>query len=223
MYWLGVIVLLTGVSLNLRRGQFKVEPNFHGNVADILPKPGEIPGWEVVYAPIAETPEMKAKVKELLNYDQGIFAIYRHGDLRVSVYLAYWKPGNMPVRSIARHTPDVCWVESGWSRVHREELVNLLVGDRVSPHAEYGVYSIAGVTEHVTFWHVAGGEVISYHTGARPPWHAAITEFFRWGNAIKQEQFFLRISCNQPPDQFCETKIVQHVIDRVPGILSPAN
>jgi len=219
---LTTLVLLGGVGLLMARGQFKQEPKFHGRLEDLLPKPGEVPDWDVSYAPIADTPEIKAKIDELLNYDQGVFAIYRRGDFRVSVYLAYWRPGKMPVRAIAGHTPDVCWIKSGWECVERNEYVHLIVGGRSTGHTEHGIYAINGQAEHVAFWHVAGGEIISYHTKSRPPWYAAITEFLHWGRAIKQEQFFLRISSNHPVEIFIKSEIVQEVISQVPGIMAPS-
>jgi len=88
---------------------------FYGQVIDLVPKQEDLPpGWTVEYKPIADTPEMKAKVDELLNYDDAVYAVYSKGLQRISVYIAYWTPGKMSQRLVAAHTPDVCWVGAGW-------------------------------------------------------------------------------------------------------------
>lgn len=99
---------------------------FQGSVKDLLP-PAEIvarDGWKVDYLPIADTPEAKAKVDELLNYDDAVFAVYTRGTEQVAIYLAYWAPGKMSHRLVAGHTPDVCWVGAGW-RIERARSVQL--------------------------------------------------------------------------------------------------
>ncbi len=212
----GVAILLGALGLIMASGQFRQEPKFHGNVENLIPKPGEIPGWQVTYAPIADTPEMQKRVLDILDYDDAVYAIYTKGDMRISVYLAYWRPGRMPVRSVARHTPDVCWTLAGWKCIMREELDSLMIGSQRFGHTENRSFTIQGQTEHVAFWHLAGTEIISYHTGGRPPWYAAVGEFVRWGNKYKQEQFFLRISSNQSLPEFMETEVVRSIVRKSP-------
>jgi hypothetical protein len=74
---------------------------------------------------IAATPEMKRAVDELLNFDDAAFFTYTKGEDRVSVYIAYWKPGTMPQRLVSGHTPDVCWVGNVWEVRRRESRVSL--------------------------------------------------------------------------------------------------
>ncbi len=114
---LGGLVLLAGLALVLLGSRPLPERTFKGSVKDLLPTAAEVPSWTVEYLPIADTPEMKAKVAEALNYDDAVYAIYTHGATRISVYIAYWIPGKMPYRLVAGHTPDVCWVGNGWKPV----------------------------------------------------------------------------------------------------------
>ncbi|AOS45900.1 hypothetical protein Verru16b_02991 [Lacunisphaera limnophila] len=123
------LVLLAGLALVVVGSRPPPERTFKGNVKDLLPKPEEIPGWTVEYLPIADTPEMKAKVSELLNYDDALFAVYTKGPERLSVYIAYWAPGKMSHRLVAGHTPDVCWVRAGWDIVEAKTWEPAL-GDR---------------------------------------------------------------------------------------------
>lgn len=107
-------VLLGAIGLVIYGETRPLERTFYGSVKDLLPKPEDVPGWAVQYLPIADTPEMQAKVNELLNYDDAVYAVYTKGAERVSIYIAYWTPGKMSERLIAGHTPDVCWVGAGW-------------------------------------------------------------------------------------------------------------
>lgn len=110
-------MLLGAVALVIYGETRPLERTFYGSVKDLLPTPEEVPGWTVQYLPIADTPEMQAKVNELLNYDDAVYAVYTKGTERISIYIAYWMPGKMSERLIAAHTPDVCWVGQGWKIV----------------------------------------------------------------------------------------------------------
>lgn len=212
------VMVLFGAAAFLLRGPVEQKAKFTGNIKRLLPAARDLEGWRIEDAPIADTPEMRRRVVELLNYDDAVYRIYSLGRMRISVYLAYWRPGRMPVRAIANHTPDVCWVDSGWVCAQRDELETLSVNDIRVAHTEHRIYTINGRIEHVVFWHVAGTEIISYRTGGRPPWYAAITEFFRWGLELRQEQFFLRISSDRPLEEILGTDVFKRVIGKVPGI-----
>jgi len=193
---------------------------FQGSVKDLLPEAQNTPGWKVEYMPIADTPEMQAKVDELLNFTDGSFKVYSRGAARISVYIAYWEPGRQTPKEIGRHTPDVCWVKAGWTSEHRE----VIKGFGVAPgttitHTECRAFSAQGVRENVVFWHVVGGDIHSYETGGRPPWYAVITDTLRWGADQKKEQFFVRISSNMPIDQVFKEEWVRNLVSSVPGLV----
>lgn len=216
---LAVAVLGIGLLLVFFTEDFVRKPKFHGKVADLLPKEGDIPLWTVSYQPIAETPEMKARVNELLNFDDAIFAIYTKPEIRISIYLAYWKPGRMPIKEIARHTPDVCWIEAGWQRKEFAYLNDLRLQDgREVTATEYRSFAASDHVEYVAFWHIAGEDSHSYRTGGRPSWRAVITDVLHRGVDQKPEQFFLRISSNQPIERFWGTDVIQDVLKKFPAL-----
>lgn len=212
------LVLLVALGLIIFSTRFLQEQKFKGALKELLPTRQDLPGWNLVYAPIADSPEMQKRVLDILDYDDAVYAIYTKGDMRVSVYLAYWKPGKMSVRAVARHTPDVCWTLAGWECTKRDELDSVFVGGKRIGHTESRSFKIQAQTEYVAFWHLAGNEIISYRTGGRPPWHAAIGEFVRWGNQFKQEQFFLRISSNRALPEFMETEVVRSLAQNSPRL-----
>lgn len=215
---IGVSVLLGAIGLELARDRFRQEPIFKGELRDLVPRQSDLPGWQLSFMPIADTPEMQKQVSEILNYDEAIYAIYRLGEFRVSVYLAYWKPGKVSVRAVARHTPDVCWTLAGWSCTHREGIAALPIGNLTAHDVEHRIFSLNGQFEHVVFWHLVENDVISYHTGWRPPWYAAVSEFCRWGNRFQQEQFFLRISSNRPLGELQKSEVMQRIVRNFPAI-----
>jgi hypothetical protein len=227
-------------------------------VIDLVPKQEELPpGWTVEYKPIADTPEMKKAVAELLNYDDAVYAVYSNGTRHLSVYIAYWTPGKMAQRLVAGHTPDVCWVGAGWRIVEAKSGVSLAMsrelgarsedeavsqesgarskiqGSRpeakslafnardiepviaglirtqsskltdnsfASLPAEARIMELNGQTEHVLFWHLIDGSIVSYKTKKQPAWYAPLTDLIYQGLDQRQEQLFVRISDSTHPD-----------------------
>lgn len=197
----GIGILIAGVVLFFVGLRPPPPRTFHGSVKDLLPKIEAMPGWKVEYLPIADTPEMREKVDQELNYDDAVFAVYTRGTERVSIYIAYWTPGKMPHRLIATHTPDVCWVGGGWKTEAAESGVRWTVdGGRALLPCESREMTLNGNREHVVFWHVANGKSILYGTQGPAPWYAAITDLFSRKLDQRPEQFFVRVSSPQKVD-----------------------
>lgn len=171
------------------------ENSFNGNVADLVACPA---GWKAIARPIAETPEMQQAVGEILNYDDACFVDYiSPSGERLSLYIAYWKAGKMPSRAIAGHTPDVCWVSNGWEIVEATQIDRWGVPPAEIPLAESRVFKTNNATENVLFWHLVGGEVVSYGAGRGVPWHAVFSDAWQHGLNQRKEQFFVRLSSDQ--------------------------
>jgi hypothetical protein len=195
---IAALILCSGLTVILLASR-PPSARFAGAVADLLPTEQEVPGWQIQRQAIADTPEMKAKVGELLNFSDGAFFIYTRGGQRLSVYIAYWTPGRMSHRLVAGHTPDVCWVGAGWIRQAAESGLVLPGGPgwRLLP-GEQRTMTLGGNTEHVVFWHLLDGQPLSYRTGAEPPWYAIVTDMFSHQLNQRAEQFFIRVSSNEP-------------------------
>jgi len=216
------LLLASAIGLVIYGSTRPQERTFHGRLVDILPEAP--PGWTRTLRPIADTPEMKKAVGEVLNFDDAIFADYTLGVNRLSVYVAYWTPGKMQHRQVASHTPDICWVGAGWTCTERgvwpsepnqqsdgpTVLAQRTDGDRTanlpSPRsslpalrlpAESRTFTSRGSTEHVWFWHIVGGRPISYGPQT-PPWYASIVDMLTKGLDQREEQFFIRLSAPQP-------------------------
>lgn len=207
-------MLLIAVILNIYGHIHSPAPTFRGKLADLLPP--SPPGWTMTQKPIASTPEMEQAVAEVLNFDDGIFVDYTRGPERLSVYMAYWIPGKMSHRMIALHTPDVCWVKTGWTKLRESTEVNLHAGNQTLPNTESRCFLANGVKEYVWFWHVVGPNVKSYATGFKPPWYAALTDLWSEGLKQRQEQFFIRLSSDRPLEQMMSGEILPQVLARLP-------
>ena len=174
------------------------EPTFKGKVADLLP-PAPL-GWQIKQRAIAETPEIQQAVGELLNYDDGVFVDYISNNARLSVYIAYWKPGKMSHRLVAGHSPDVCWVGGGWKKEFAGTVTDFSRYDLTLYPAQSRLFSINGQQEYVWFWHTVGSDVKLYESVTSPPWHAIIADILEKGLDQREEQFFIRISSSHPLD-----------------------
>ncbi|TAG32844.1 MAG: exosortase-associated EpsI family protein [Verrucomicrobia bacterium] len=196
-------------------------PQFQSSLKDLLPAAPA--GWTKKIKPIADTPEMKEAVGELLNFDDGIFVDYTNSaGSRLSLYIAYWTPGKMSHRLVAGHTPDVCWVGGGWKKVESGPTPSLQQFMAAGPSAnpiptgEARVFTANGNPEYVWFWHMVGGQSKSYANQATPPWHAPLTDILSKGLAQRQEQFFIRLSSDQPLQHFYSDPVFAALLTSIP-------
>ncbi|ATC62587.1 hypothetical protein CMV30_00575 [Nibricoccus aquaticus] len=195
------VVLLAAVALQIYSAtRMEAEP-VRVPLTDLVPK--EIAGWTAREGQVAETQEMKRAVGELLNYDDVVLRTYRRGGVEFEVYAAYWRPGKMSHRLIAGHTPDVCWVAAGWTMVARGAAESpAVISAREVDLVQRGEYRVfkdpRGTQRYVRFWHLSGGEAVSYDVAGTPPWWAVFSDFKRFGLNQRRSQYFVRVSANVP-------------------------
>lgn len=209
------LVLLVAIGFVVIGALLQPERTFNVKLDDLLASEREAAGWTLTRRPIAATVEMNKAVAELLNYDDGVYAIYNGNDIRISIYAAYWSPGKMSHRLIATHTPDVCWVGGGWQSLSRDAQVISGKGGAAAFPMERRTFQLKGQTEHVVFCHLVGDGAMSYQTVNVPPWHASISDVFARGFRQRDEQLFLRVSSNRPVEEFKDAVPVQIFLDRL--------
>ncbi|MBI5766737.1 MAG: exosortase/archaeosortase family protein [Verrucomicrobia bacterium] len=115
---------------------------------------------------------------------------------QVTLYLAYWRPGQAPVSLVASHTPDACWPGSGWTMVAAPPPPSpLVIGGRTLAPPEHRLFR-SSFSQHVWFWHLYGGRPITY----RDPYSAVelLRIAWRYGFRKDGEQLFVRVSSNRP-------------------------
>jgi exosortase len=153
------------------------------------------PGWTEV-----TTPDLD-KYSGILHTHVLAEREYSHGtapgSAHVTLYLAYWRPGEAPVSLVDAHTPDACWPGSGWEpEPALSERTALDLGGRELAPAEYRLFGRNGSKTHVWFWHLYGGRPIVFVD----PYSATRLLGLAWRYGFKpaEDQLFVRVSSDRP-------------------------
>lgn len=210
--FLGIAVLFCAFGL---RAYFALipppEPTFHGTLAAVTPS--DLPGWKVQDLEIADTPEASVRISEFLNFDDAIFRTYTKDDTQVGLYIAYWTPGKASYRWAGAHTPDTCWVKTGWNCTKRAYSIPFQHGNLQFQPAEYGVYETETERQNVYFWHLVGNEAYGYKQQGEPNIFAALIDVKHHGLNLRKEQFFIRLSSNKTIDQLKQIAGFPEILD----------
>ena len=208
-WWLIAVVLMFAAGLQglrLRDGNSgdTSSPGKHAGLAHRLPR--AIAGWTSTDEPLGPTEFLQTAVEKTLNYDDMVNRVYRKGDRRVGLYVAYWSPGRMPVQKVASHTPDRCWSENGWScealRIERD----LKAGDQRLLPARWRLFrppANSGAKQYVLYWHLVGGELYDYGEG----FNQRLSPVQWWRETLhyavkgSSNQYFVRLMSAQPLDE----------------------
>jgi hypothetical protein len=162
-------------------------------LAALFPEPQ--PGWTV-----QSTPNLDDFSGTLQTHDLAE-RVYSDGprleDAHLTLYVAYWKPGQAPVTLVDAHTPDACWPGTGWEPepVPTAQAVLAIDGRRLAP-AECRLFTLNSFETHVWFWHLYGGRPLAYVD----PYSALrlVRQALRYGFGQPQDQLFVRVSSNRP-------------------------
>ncbi len=138
----------------------------------------------------------------------------------ISVYLAYWSAGSVPVSLVATHTPDACWPGAGWnplpfpgptpdgSPAHDPSDATGLFRE-----AEHRVFRFQGLVRHVWFWHIHDGRVI-HPANVRSPRQLLLLAW-KYGFKKEGEQLFVRISSNLSAKDLEKEPLFQEIFARL--------
>ena len=193
---IGGVVLCAVVGLQVYAAWTPLpQPTLSGSLAEHLP--GEISGWTVKALPLGETEAVRNQAARSLNFDDFVYHEYSRGPVRFTVYIAYWKPGKMPVRLVNAHSPDRCWTRVGWRcRAMKFEVAPETKRGDLIP-GQWRIFAKEDLLQYVFFWHIVGKKAFSYgRFGNRPPWSVALIDLYRNGLNQRREQFFVRLSSN---------------------------
>jgi hypothetical protein len=173
--------------------------------------------WHITELPVADSEEMKRVVLEKLNYDSIAYLELTERSTRIKVFLAYWKAGKMPMRLVASHTPDVCWVETGWTLLRSStRLVAVPINSSYrNIEVQLRTFSLGIHQESVVFVHIAGGRTIRYSDFGAPSWLAPFKEVFERGLYLRDAQYFIRISSAGSMETILQSDLVNKVLIRI--------
>ena len=134
--------------------------------------------------------------------------------INITVYLAYWKPGQSSVSLVASHTPDACWPGAGWvAQPTAYRTVQLPVGTRTTEPAEYRVFSFNESPRHVWFWHSYNRRIIEELNPRRPL--ELITSVLRYGVRSEGDQLFVRISSNREWNEIRDDPLIPQIFSKL--------
>ncbi len=130
--------------------------------------------------------------------------------LQITVYLAYWSPGQVPVSQVAVHSPDACWPGGGWVAQPVPPAQNpFLASAHDLPAPEYRAFTNSGSLQHVWFWHLYDGRSIAQND---PRSAGALLKLaWTYGFRTAGEQLFVRFSSNRPWDEIQDDPLLARI------------
>jgi hypothetical protein len=132
---------------------------------------------------------------------------------QVTLYLAYWSPGQASVGAVGSHTPDACWPGAGWvARDVPERTVSLDLGPVRLPRAQTRYFTSNDYSQHVWFWQLYGGRIIDVGNTRSVP--ALIRIALRFGYRRGGEQAFIRVSSNRPWEEIAHEPFIADFFGR---------
>jgi exosortase len=189
------LLLCAGMAgfLASRHQPFRTTSGSVPDLAALLPDPP--PGWT------AQTTRNLDQYSEILHTHTLVERIYSAGpgpeSAHLTLYLAYWRPGQAPVSLVDAHTPDACWPGTGWeSQPVPSERAVLAIAGRTLPLAECRLFSHNGFQTHVWYWHLFGGRpltIVDPYSAMR-----LLRLTWRYGFGEEKDQLFVRVSSNRP-------------------------
>jgi len=209
-----IIVLVVGICLQVLAGMKPVpEGSLDIPLSEAIPY--EAAGWSIKSLDLGATESVIERSHNLLKLDDFVHREYRRNGTVFSVYVAYWKPGKMPVRLVNQHTPDRCWTEVGYTCTDRKWNIEFSVDGKQLQPGQWGIYELGEYRQHTYFWHIVGGEV-HWYGGERINTRSSISsiweDFRKFGLNVHREQFFIRIVSPNPMDDLWEEPVFKEVM-----------
>lgn len=180
------------------------------DLAAILPSTS--PGWRVV-----STRDLY-RFSDTLHTNDLVQRTYLKGTgddfTQVTVYLAYWKPGQASVSAVSVHTPDACWPGVGWRPVPTPvRRFAPFVGGQKLPVAEHRLFTSEGYPQNVWFWHLYDGKPVVQRDPRSPLRLLAIA--WQYGFRKSGDQLFIRVSSNRPWSAIASDPLLAEIFARL--------
>ncbi len=134
--------------------------------------------------------------------------------LQITVYMAYWSPGQVPVSLVAAHTPEACWPGGGWTTQPVAPVETPFSADgQTLPPPEYRAFTNAEYLQHVWYWHLYDGRSIAQND----PRSALMLLKLAWNYGFRTagEQMFVRISSNRPWEEIHDDPLITDILKRL--------
>jgi hypothetical protein len=173
--------------------------------------PEAAPGWTV---------ETNADVKRFAAVLRTNFLAQRTylrgtplGPEQITLYLAFWPPGDASVGFVGSHTPDACWPGAGWAAADvPDPRAALSVAGRALPPAQHRLFSNDGYPQNVWYWQLDDGHVVE--VGNTRSVRALLGIALRFGFRKGGAQMFLRVSSNRPWEEISGEPLIADFANR---------
>lgn len=169
-------------------------------------------GWTVSALPLGPTELVDEKAREVLQFDEMAYLHFRRGDREFTLYLAYWKPGKADLRTVNSHTPDSCWVNSGWVEQERRSGFTGAGDARPLPPGEYRCFTHNNVRQYVVFWHLLAGRPVPLAERGMPQLGYLLDLLRGEAKGLGGEQYFVRIASPRPLEEIWSDPKFQDVL-----------
>ncbi|HXQ81001.1 MAG TPA: exosortase/archaeosortase family protein [Opitutaceae bacterium] len=183
------------------------------NLEALLPPPP--PGWTARTVPNLESDSEILRTRALLEREYS--AAPAQGGARLTLYVAYWRPGQAPVSLVDAHTPDACWPGTGWEpRPVPDGRPALGVGGRTLAPAECRLFAHNNLVTHVWYWHLYGGRplaIVDPYSVAR-----LLKLSWRRGLANPGDQLFVSVSSNRPWEEIASEPTVRQFFENLKAL-----
>jgi len=174
--------------------------------------PTQADGWRV-----ASTEDLY-RFRDQLKTDKLVQRSYVRldpdGPTELTVYFAYWAPGQSNPGMVAIHTPDGCWPGAGWvSQPTGRTTEHITTLGRPLAEAEYRLFTSGGFPQYVWYWHLYDGRPLVQHNAYSPG--GLLRLVFSYGFKPPSDQLFVRLSCNRPWSVIARDPLVAEIFHRL--------
>jgi exosortase len=137
------------------------------------------------------------------------------GQVQITIYLAWWPAGAVPVSLVESHTPEACWPGGGWvQQPTASRTAALTVAGRALPAPTYLFFKDRdGYPQHTWFWHLNAGRPIRQINPLSPGDLLGLV--WREGFHASGEQLFVRVSSNQPWEKIAAEPLLAELFARL--------
>jgi exosortase len=175
--------------------------------------PSAFPGWQV------ETARDLHRFADTLRTDRFVQRTYVRIEpgrppVDLTVYIAYWLPGQASVSEVATHTPDACWPGGGWVPVPvAQTRVRIAAANQELAAAEYRQFKSQVYLQNVWYWHLYDRRPIPYLDPLSP--RNLLEIALRYGFRRAGDQMFVRISSSRRWDEITREPLLAEIAARL--------
>jgi len=174
--------------------------------------PSSSPGWTVTTR--NDLYQFSSELRTRFLAERSFTRIVRGAEQQITIYIAFWPAGQVPVSLVEAHTPDACWPGGGWIEdVRRHEHLVLRTSSHTLPSAEFRTFRLQGYPQNVWYWHLFDGQVIEQN-GANSP-RQLLSLAWHYGFRKDGDQYFVRISSNLPWEQIANEPVMREAVDHL--------